>query len=547
MSATPTAALLATPVPEGFSASGNAVLRATGISKGFPGIVALDQVDFDVFPGEVHALVGENGAGKSTLMQILAGVYRPDQGGLSVSGQAVSFGSRQDAERAGISIVFQELSLVQQLSVAENIFPGRQPTGRLGLINRARLHEQAAGALAPFAVAVRTDQLVRNLPLASQQIVEIAKALSVQAKVLILDEPTSSLTAHETARLMTIIRALRDRGLGIVYISHHLREVFAVADRITVLRDGARQGTWPAAAVTEQQVVTRMVGRSLTGTLGTYRARSFGEEIVLSARGLSRPREFDGIDLDVRRGEIVGIAGLVGAGRSELAGALFGLTRPHAGTIAVEGRPVRLRTPVDAVRAGMGFLTEDRKQAGLFLAMSIARNVMAPSLSRLTRRGLVDEAAGEAVSIAYLEELHIRARDVNQKVLGLSGGNQQKVLLAMWLATNPRLLIVDEPTRGIDVGSKADIHRLLIDLADHGVAVIVISSELPEVLHLADSVVVMHRGRIVGRFRGGEVDEDTVLAVAAGLGAPAGLPPDDHATLGGIPSGPAVIPGGAHQ
>ena len=508
---------------------GPVVLEARGVSKVFPGIRALDDVSFALRAGEVHAVVGENGAGKSTLMQILAGVYRPDGGELRVDGAPAAFANRRDAEAAGISIVFQELSLVPQLSIAENVFAGRQPANRLGLIDRGRMEAETTALIRPFGLAAGPRQTVGTLSLASQQVVEIAKALSLRARVLILDEPTSSLTANETERLMATIRDLRARGLGIVYISHHLREVFAIADRITVLRDGTYRGTWRRGEVTEQQIVSEMVGRSFAAVSGPYRPRAVGGEPVLRAAGLGRDREFSDISLTLHRGEILGLAGLVGAGRSELAASLFGLTPPQTGTLEVEGRPARFAAPVDAVRAGMGYLTEDRKQAGLFLAMSIARNVAAPSLGRFSRGGLVDDRQVGRVSLGYMERLRIRARDVEQRVLGLSGGNQQKVLLAMWLATEPRILIVDEPTRGVDVGAKAEIHELLLHLADQGVGVILISSELPEVLHLSDSIAVMYRGRIVARYRGGEADEDVLLAAAAGLadGGPGATPGAD--------------------
>ncbi len=496
------------------------VLEARGISKGFPGIQALSDVQFGVRPGEVHALVGENGAGKSTLMQILAGVYRPDSGEILVDGRSVVFDSRQDAERAGISIVFQELSLVPQLSIAENIFAGRQPTRRFGIIDRKAMEREAAAALAPFGLTVPPSREVRTLSLASQQIVEIAKALSVRAKILILDEPTSSLTPLEIQRLHALIGDLRSQGLGIVYISHHLREVFAIADRITVLRDGQYQGTWDTSAVTEQQIINAMVGRAMHAIAGGYRPRAFGDEIALRATELTRHGEFSDVSFDLHRGEILGLAGLVGAGRSELAQALFGLTRLDRGTLELDGKPIHFSSPEDAVRSGLGYLTEDRKQAGLFLAMSLASNIMAPSLEQFSRHGLIDDQLARTVSADYMERLHIRARSVEQKVVGLSGGNQQKVLLAMWLATDPRILIIDEPTRGVDVGAKAEIHQLLLELADQGVSIFLISSELPEVLHLSDTVLVMHRGRITARFAGGEVDEDTVLTYAAGLGAP---------------------------
>ncbi|MCC6314950.1 MAG: sugar ABC transporter ATP-binding protein [Thermomicrobiales bacterium] len=494
------------------------IIAAIGIGKSFPGIRALDGVDFSVLPGEVHALVGENGAGKSTLMQILAGVYRPDEGEILIDGQPVVFDNRRDAEAAGVSIVFQELSLVLQLSVAENIFAGRQPVGRFGLIDVKRMNREATSALAPFRLAVDPRDQVGLLSLASQQIVEIAKALSVRARVLILDEPTSSLTTTETERLMATIRSLRDRGLGIIYISHHLREVFEISDRITVLRDGRYRGTWRTDGVTEQEIVAEMVGRAFQAVSGPYMPRAFGTESALQVEGLSRAGQFADISFTLHEGEILGLAGLVGAGRSELAQALFGLTQPDAGTMAVEGHRVRFRSPRDAVAAGMGYLTEDRKQAGLFLAMSLAWNVAAPNLKRFSAGGFMRDAEAREVTETYMRQLRIRARSVEQKVIGLSGGNQQKVLLAMWLATSPRILIVDEPTRGVDVGAKAEIHNVLLDLANQGVAIVLISSELPEVMHLSDAILVMHRGRVVARFAGGEVDEDEILAYAAGVG-----------------------------
>ncbi len=502
------------------------LLAMSGIDKSFPGVRALVDVRLEVHAGEVHAVVGENGAGKSTLMHILAGVYQPDEGRIDFGGhQHVRIADEQAAQRMGIAIVYQERSLFDSLSVAENIFAGRQPV-RLGTwIDQRRMDALARGLLARVDLHVAPSTLVGSLPGAEQQVVEIAKALSLGAKLIIFDEPTAALTEGETRTLFAIIRSLRQAGTAVIYISHRLEEIFAIADRVTVLKDGRWQGTLSVAEATPQKLVRMMVGRDVAGTLRAASRTSSGSPPLFEVRGLSdRPavsaagKGLRDISFHVRAGEIVALAGLADAGRSEAALSIFGARPFAAGRILVAGRPVRIRNVRDAIAAGIGYLPADRKQAGLFLEMSIAHNVAAAGLSRfgrlVTSRRRLESAAED-----YRRKLNIACRSVRQHVRSLSGGNQQKVLLAKWLLVEPRILIVDEPTRGVDVGAKAEVHKLLVELADRGAAVLVISSDLPEVLALGDRVIVMAQGRIVGELGRGEATEEAVMHLAAGTAA----------------------------
>jgi len=500
------------------------ILQAVDVDKTFPGVHAVDHVSLAIEAGEIHAIVGENGAGKSTLMQILAGVYRPDSGQLLLEGQPVTFATRHDAEMRGIGIVFQELSLAPNLSVAENIFAGRQPINGLGLVRRSVMRREAQRLLDLFGLGLDARMPAHELSLGNRQIVEIAKALSLDARVLILDEPTSSLSRHESRTLFTILRGLRDRGIAVIYISHHLEEVFALTDRVTVLRDGKWVATVPTAETDEETIVSLMVGRALQAVEQRVAAtRGMDERAApaLAVRGLSRASEFTDISFTVRRGEIVGMAGLVGAGRTEVAQAICGLTRLDRGEIVLEGRQAHIRRPSDAIAHGLAYLSEDRKELGLFLRMTLTQNVAAPNLDRLGRLGFVDDRRARAMSRDYMGRLRIRTPSPDAAVGTLSGGNQQKVLLSAWLATRPRVLIVDEPTRGIDVGAKAEIHTLLGSLADTGVAILMISSDLPEILTLSDRVLVLSRGRLAGEYTRAEATEENIMARAAGLQAPA--------------------------
>jgi ABC-type sugar transport system ATPase subunit len=496
----------------------NVILQLRGITKTFPGVRALDQVDFGLRRGEVHALVGENGAGKSTLMHIVGGVYRPDSGEILVGGRPVRFRSAHDAAMQGISVVYQELSLAPNLSVAENIFANRQPVRAANLIDWGALDRRSRELLHRFNLDLSPRTLVRRLSMAQQQVIEILKAMSYRPRVLVLDEPTSSLTATDTQRLFRNMERLKAEGTSIVYISHHLREVFQVADRVTVLRDGCRVETLPAAGLTEDAIVKRMVGRTL-GNIYGERASEIGPE-YFRVEGAAAGR-FSDVSLSLRRGEILGVAGLVGSGRTELARALFGAEPLAAGNVTLDGRPLRLRSPGQAIAAGLGYLTEDRKDQGLFLRMSVRDNCIAPGLARFAGRlGLMDERRIGEFAEAARSRFDIVTPSIGQTVRNLSGGNQQKLLLAMWMGVAPQVLIADEPTRGVDVGAKSEIYRLLRQLAATGVGIILISSDLLEVLGLADRILVMRQGCIAGEFLRENATEENVVACAAGVGRP---------------------------
>ena len=502
------------------------LLVARAIRKRFGGVRALDGVDLEVRRGEVHALVGENGAGKSTLMHILAGVHHPDGGSLEWDGQRVrAFSDERDAQRAGVAIVFQERSLFGPLSIAENIFAGRQPVGRWGLINRCEQRQRSVDLLARIGLDADPETPVERLSPAQQQLVEIAKALSIDAQLIIFDEPTAALTVAETKTLFEVIRQLREQQLGVIYISHRLEEIFQIADRVTVLKDGSGQGTFLVHEVTSGDLVARMVGRSLD----LHRARQVrpmpDSPVTLEIRGLSdaghapgiRPR-FRDITLQARSGEIVVMAGLVGAGRTELALGIFGGWPGTCGEVHVMGRRVDPRSPAQAIAAGIGYLSEDRKETGLFLEMSIADNILAVN----RRHGISwrhDRRKGQAEAIALCRSLRVVCRGPDEPVGRLSGGNQQKVALAKWLHASPRVLIVDEPTHGVDVGAKDEIHQLLFRLAAEGTALVVISSDLPEVLAVADRILVMREGRLVGELDRDQATEDKVMELAAMGGA----------------------------
>ena len=474
------------------------LLSMRGIHKRFPGVHALKGVNLDVARGEVHALVGENGAGKSTLMHLLAGVYQPDDGTIDFAGCVdLRIPGEHAAQKLGIAIVFQERSLFNDLSVAENIFVGRQPINAWGRINRRELFEQTRVWLRHVALDVSPETLVCNLSPAQQQMVEIAKALSLQARLIIFDEPTAALTDVETRALFRVIEQLKEQQVGIIYISHRLEEIFGIADRVTVLRDGENQGTFGIAETSPEHLISRMVGRELA------RCRT-GDETPSGEVALE-VRDAGGVSFNARAGEVLAFAGLAGAGRTELALALFG-ARQCNGEVRVNGKRVQIDSPADAIAAGIGYMPEDRKEAGLFLEMSIAQNIVGARLEHFR--------AQEGISEDFRQRLRIACRSVRQPVQSLSGGNQQKVVLAKWLLVNPKVLIVDEPTRGVDVGTKAEVHLLLRELARKGTAVIVISSDLPEVLAVADRIIVMREGRITGEMSFAEATEERILRYA---------------------------------
>jgi ABC-type sugar transport system ATPase subunit len=493
------------------------VLDVQGVVKTFPGVRALDGVRFELRRGEVHALVGENGAGKSTLMHVLGGILQPDAGHIRIEGEPVRFRDAHDAARRGIAIVFQELSLVRNLSVAENLFANRQPVRAFGFIDRARLHAQTRELLARFAMDVHPATLLKHLSIAQQQVVEILKAMSIRPKVLILDEPTSSLTAVDTAHLFRNIAALKAEGTSLIYISHHMPEIFRIADRVTVLRDGKYVDTRPVREVTEDLLVRLMTGRELTNVYGS-RAAAIGEAYYHVRR--AGGEGFRDVSLSLRRGEILGVAGLVGAGRTELGRALFGVEPLAAGEIELDGKPLRVRSPAEAIRNGIAYLTEDRKEQGLFLNKTVRDNCVAPSLGCFTGRlGWLNEKEIDTFATDCRLRFNIVTPSIRRRVRTLSGGNQQKVLLAMWMGIRPSVLIVDEPTRGVDVGARSEIYALLRGLAAEGVGILLISSDLLEVLGLSDRILVMRQGRLAGEFARDRATEENVIACAAGVGA----------------------------
>jgi ribose transport system ATP-binding protein len=465
-----------------------------GIVKSFGGVRVLDGVDFDLRRGEIHALVGGNGAGKSTLMKILAGVYRLGGGSFEVDGKRVDISSPHDAMAAGIGMVFQEFSLVPTLTVAQNIFLGREPRTRGGFIDDREAERRAGDVFAEMGVEVDPRRSVGELSTSYWQLTEIAKALSQDARVLIMDEPTAALAKTETAQLFELMRRLAERGISIVFVSHRMEEVFMVCDRVTILRDGRVVLTEATGELTMQRVIDGIVGRQVEQAL-TWQARTVppGDDVLLKVRGLTSGK-LGGLDLTLRRGEVLGLAGLMGSGRSEFARALFGIDRVSGGTVSIEGREVEIRGPQDAIEAGIALIPEDRRAQGLVLDHSVHENFLMPLLSRLSRGGFVDDRGGTALMREYVDRLGIRLRSSEQPIRLLSGGNQQKVVIAKWLGTDPKVLVMDEPTAGVDVGTKAEIVGMIRRLAEQGKGVIIISSELPELLAVSDRVLVLRDG-----------------------------------------------------
>jgi rhamnose transport system ATP-binding protein len=483
-------------------------------AKSYGAVRALHDGNLSLRAGEVRALMGENGAGKSTLVKVLGGVVRRDAGEMLVDGTSVDFHSPHDARDAGIAVIYQEPTLFPDLSVAENVVMGYHPLGALKRIDRGAMHRQVQGLLDRLGVRLDPERPVRGLSIADQQIVEIAKALSFDARVLIMDEPTAALSGPEVERLFGVVRTLREHGSAVLFISHRLEEVFAVCDTVTVMRDGAVVHDAAIADITPDELVRRMVGRELTALFPKQDAKVGGT--VLSVHRLTREGVFFDISFDVRAGEIVALAGLVGAGRSEVARAIFGIDRPDAGHVEVAGKRLAPGRPLAAMRAGIGFVPEDRRQQGLVMDLSIARNTALTRMRSLSRGGLIRSSAENGLAREWAARLQLKFHRLEDSVGTLSGGNQQKVVLGKWLATDPKVLIVDEPTRGIDVGTKAEVHRLMSELAGQGVAVLMISSELPEVLGMADRVLVMHEGRLTGELSRAEADEESVIRLATG-------------------------------
>ena len=490
------------------------IFRLDGVTKRFGGVVAVEDVAFDLRPGEVHALVGENGAGKSTLMKIVDGLYSPDEGSVEVGGEAVSFSSPRDAEAAGIAMIPQELDLFPELSVAENLFVGRKrPRTGWGGLEWGAMRVEARKRLEALGVSLDASSAVKRLSAAEQQIVAIARALVGEARAVIMDEPTSSLTGREVRQLFSIIGDLTAADVGVVYISHRLEEIFEISDRITVLRDGHHIKTAPASELDAEELVRLMVGRPLNELF--TRSESSPGETVLEVRGLTRKGEFEGVDLALRRGEILGLAGLVGAGRTEVAQSIFGIRQSDSGGIFVDGEEVKIHSPQTAMERGIFYVPEERRSQGLILPFSIKNNITLSILDRISRLGFVPRSE-RAVADRFMGELSIRGAELSDPVSRLSGGNQQKVVVAKSLAREPNVLLLDEPTRGVDVGSKSEIYRLMDDLAKEGKAILLISSELEEVLSMADRVLVMREGRISGEFSRTEATQESVMTAATG-------------------------------
>ncbi|GAA4267393.1 sugar ABC transporter ATP-binding protein [Frondihabitans peucedani] len=492
-----------------------------GIVKRYPGVIALSDVSLAVRPGEVMALVGENGAGKSTLLKILAGAQRADEGTIEVDGRTVDIQVPRDSQEAGIAVIYQELNLASDLSVAENIYVGREPKTRWGTVDFKAMDRGSKALLDGLGIDLNPRTLVGDLNIALRQMVEIAKALLVEARLVVMDEPTSSLTEEEVDTLLTLVRRLRSSGVSVVYVSHRMREIYEIADRITVLRDGAVVGVREAADTTPSDIVQMMVGRELEDLYGTREtAVPVSARPALEVKNLASGRLLHDVSFSVDPGEIVVLAGLIGAGRSDAALAVFGAQARKAGEILLDGKPAALRTPSEAIDAGIGFVPEDRKNQGLFLGLPVRENISSASLTSISRMAFVSHRKDRALAGHHAGQLNLRSSAIEVAAGTLSGGNQQKVVLARWLAKKPRVLILDEPTRGVDVGAKAEIYHLIREVAAEGVAVLVISSELTEVLGLADRIVVLREGYGVGEIVAEGATEKQIMALATGVEEP---------------------------
>ncbi|MFD7446353.1 sugar ABC transporter ATP-binding protein [Streptomyces sp. NPDC059909] len=514
------------------------VLEARGVGKRFPGVVALDDVSFSLRAGETHALVGENGAGKSTLIKVLTGVHRPDGGELLLSGRPVNFARPFEAQQAGISTIYQEVNLVPLMSVARNIFLGREPRTRLGLIDFARIHSEAAALLGGFGVTVDPRRPLHTLGIGTQQMVALARAVSVKAQVVVMDEPTSSLEPREVETLFRVIGDLRRQNIAVVYVSHRMDELYRICDRVTVLRDGKHIHTGDLAGLDRMQLVSMMLGREIT-EVRRHGVTSFGEEShdiarkpVLIATGLTRKHQLDDVSLQLHPGEVLGLGGLLGSGRSETAKALAGALPLEAGDISVNGTSLGRFSSSSAIRAGISLLPEDRKAEGIVPGLSVRENIVLAALPRLSRAGIVSRRQQDRVVDIFMKRLRIKASSAEQKVGELSGGNQQKVLLARWLCLEPKVLLLDEPTRGIDVGAKAEVQALIDELAQEGLAVLLISSDIEELIEGSDRIVVLRSGATAGELTGDQVSESALLAVLADHSAAVGPPVADSEVAG---------------
>lgn len=490
------------------------LLEVANVSKAFPGVIALSNVELQVRPGTVLALMGENGAGKSTLMKIVAGIHKPDSGELRLKGQPVSFDTPLAALQAGIAMIHQELNLMPHMTVAENIWLGREPLNALHMVDHRLMHRQTEALLARLNIQLDPQETVGELSIASRQMVEIAKAVSYDSEVLIMDEPTSAITDNEVQHLFSIIAELKSQGKGIIYITHKMDEVFTIADEVAVFRDGTFIGLHHVQTMDADKLIAMMVGRPLTQIFPTRKAPS--SELILSVQELSLKGVFENVSFNLHAGEVLGIAGLMGAGRTNVVEALFGVTPATSGTIILDGREVQMNTPDIAISNGLAMLTEDRKDTGIFACLSVQENMEVAILSHHSSGGFIRQQQLDHLCQEMSQQLRVKTPSLNQCIANLSGGNQQKALLARWLITKPRILILDEPTRGIDVGAKAEIYRLIARLADEGLAVIMISSELPEVLGMSDRVMVMHEGQVTGFLDRANATQERVMHMASG-------------------------------
>ncbi|MFK0275532.1 sugar ABC transporter ATP-binding protein [Ensifer sp. NPDC090286] len=486
-----------------------------GISKSFPGVKALSDVSLALYPGSVTALIGENGAGKSTLVKILTGIYQPDEGTISVSDQEVHFPTALAAARAGVTAIHQETVLFDELSVAENIFLGHAPRNRFGLIDWKKLNADARALLARAGADLDPTIRLRDLGIAKKHLVAIARALSIDAQVVIMDEPTAALSHKEIHELYALVERLKADGKAILFISHKFDEIFRIADRYTVFRDGTMVDEGLIADVGQDELVRLMVGRAV-GSVYPKKDVAIGEP-VLTVSGYRHPTEFEDINFELRRGEILGFYGLVGAGRSEFMQSMIGVTRPSAGAVRLDGEVLVIRSPSEAIRAGIVYVPEERGRQGAIIGLPIFQNVTLPSLSRTSRSGFLKLANEFALAREYTARLDLRAASLDQDVGTLSGGNQQKVVIAKWLATKPKVIILDEPTKGIDIGSKAAVHAFMSELAAQGLSVIMVSSEIPEIMGMSDRVIVMREGRIAGRFERADLTAEKLVRAAAGI------------------------------
>jgi len=491
------------------------VLQMKGITKQFPGVTALDSVDFIVRQNEIHALIGENGAGKSTLVKIVSGVIQQNDGQIFFNKNLMTIRNPQHAQSIGISTIFQELHLIPDLSVGENILLGREPKRKFRLVDWKALHQTANSILQEIDLELDTHAIVRNLSIAQKQMVMIARALSLQASLIIMDEPTATLTPLEIDSLFKLIRNLQDKGKTVIFISHKLDEVFEISERITVLRDGKLVNTLATKDTSKDEVIQLMVGRTLDEEFPD-RTPVIGNEMI-AVREISTGKGISNISFNIRSGEVIGLFGLVGAGRTEVVRAIFGIDRLSSGEIFLDRKPVKIGSPKDAISHGIAFATEDRKSQGLILGMSVKENITLPNMNAVTVFSFVKHHSEKQTVESYIEKLNIKTPNLDQEALKLSGGNQQKVVIARWLCAKPKVLILDEPTQGIDVGAKREIYLLINELVKQGLAILMISSELPEILAMSDRILVMHRGRITGEFSKNEATPENVMACAAGL------------------------------